>query len=108
MQGLSVTRIVSALSCSELGMQQHWPGFGSVRNPGVNYNTNSLIPKLRLKCFKSITIKLCLVTSVYVWVWLTAELSTEFLFTTKVTIYYFCKTLRLKNVPFSYGNNHLR
>lgn len=63
MQEMSVTRIVSALSFSELEMQQHGTGFVNVRNRVVNCNTDSLIIKLRLNFYKPVPIKLCFVTS---------------------------------------------
>lgn len=66
MQEMSVTRIVSALSFSELETQQHWTGFVNIRNLVVNCNTDSLIIKLRLNFYKPVTIKLCFVTSMYV------------------------------------------
>lgn len=65
MQEMSVTRIVSALSFSELETQQHWTGFVNIRNRVVNC-TDSLIIKLRLNFYKPVTIKLCFVTSMYV------------------------------------------
>lgn len=79
MQEMCITSIASVFSFSELEMQQHWTELLHVGNQVVDCNVDWLIIKFSLNFYKYITLKLCLVTLLYVRVWLTAKLTSEFL-----------------------------
>lgn len=68
MQEMYITRIVSVFCFSELEIQQHWTGFIHAGTWVVDDNTDLWFIKLGLNFYKYITIKLCLVTWIYVWV----------------------------------------